>query len=71
MTTTEDRAVLRADDLTPEMDGATLAPRAGRLALILGAFVALGPLTIDTLVGMGDDREKTLQSFAAARELLA
>ncbi len=28
----------------------------------------LGPLTVDTLVGMGDERERTLQSLAAAIE---
>ncbi len=29
----------------------------------------LGPLTVDTLVGMGDEREQTLQSLSTARQL--
>ncbi|MDQ1661466.1 MAG: transporter, family, multidrug resistance protein, partial [Blastococcus sp.] len=50
MTTTEDRAVVRTGEAVPEpfLDApAPPAPRPARLALILGAFVALGPLTID------------------------
>jgi hypothetical protein len=31
----------------------------------------LGPLAVDTLVGMGDDRERTDESLAAALELIA
>ncbi|HZQ30878.1 MAG TPA: WHG domain-containing protein [Mycobacterium sp.] len=30
-----------------------------------GLIQILGPLTVDTLVGMGDDRDKTMQSLAA------
>ena len=53
MTTTEDRAALRIAEPAPAPLSepaevpAPERPRAGRLALILGAFVALGPLTID------------------------
>ena len=53
MTTTEDRAALRIAEPAPAPSSepvdaaAPQRPRAGRLALILGAFVALGPLTID------------------------
>jgi DHA1 family bicyclomycin/chloramphenicol resistance-like MFS transporter len=50
VTTTEDRAVVRDEESLPDHvldEPATERPRAGRLALILGAFVALGPLTID------------------------
>jgi DHA1 family bicyclomycin/chloramphenicol resistance-like MFS transporter len=49
VTTTEDRSIVRAGELVPDpfLDETTPRPRAGRLALILGAFVALGPLTID------------------------
>jgi len=30
----------------------------------------LGPLTVDVLVGLGDQREKTLQSLASVMALL-
>jgi AcrR family transcriptional regulator len=36
-----------------------------------GLTQILGPLTVDALVGMGDDRDKTTRSMAAARRLLA
>ena len=36
-----------------------------------GLTHVLGPLAVDTLVGMGDDRERTDQSLAAALELNA
>jgi AcrR family transcriptional regulator len=36
-----------------------------------GLTHVLGPLAVDTLVGMGDDRERTDQSLAAAMELIA
>jgi DHA1 family bicyclomycin/chloramphenicol resistance-like MFS transporter len=49
VTTTEDRAAVGTEELPsdPFLEDATPRPRAGRLALVLGAFVALGPLTID------------------------
>ena len=31
-----------------------------------GITEILGPLIVDVLVGMGDDREKVLESFASA-----
>jgi AcrR family transcriptional regulator len=34
-----------------------------------GLTQILGPLVVDTLVGMGDERERTVQSLAAAMEL--
>jgi hypothetical protein len=34
-----------------------------------GLTQILGPLVVDTLVGMGDERERTIQSLAAARAL--
>ncbi|MBN9634767.1 MAG: WHG domain-containing protein, partial [Actinobacteria bacterium] len=34
-----------------------------------GLVNVLGPLVVDTLVGMGDDRERVNQSFAAAAAL--
>ena len=36
-----------------------------------GLTQILGPLSVDAIVGMGDDREKTVQSLFAATELLA
>ncbi len=36
-----------------------------------GLTQILGPLVVDTLVGMGDERDRTLQSLAAARALPA
>jgi hypothetical protein len=35
-----------------------------------GLTQILGPLTVDALVGMGDDRAKTLQSLSAASAYL-
>ncbi|WP_246240169.1 TetR/AcrR family transcriptional regulator [Mycolicibacterium madagascariense] len=36
-----------------------------------GLTQILGPLSVDAIVGMGDEREKTLQSLSTARELIA
>ena len=38
-------------------------------AQVAGLTQILGPLVVDTLVWMGDERERTVQSLAAAMEL--
>ena len=35
-----------------------------------GLTEVLGPLAVDTIVGMGDERERTMQSLATAMELM-
>ena len=47
MTTIEDCAVEATTRSTPAAERSVERPHTGRLALVLGAFVALGPLTID------------------------
>jgi len=71
MTTIEDRAVSAApsDALQPEPAAPVEHQGAGRLALILGAFIALGPLTIDMYLPSLPTITRQLGTTSAAVQL--
>src|SRR6478672_11649881 len=71
MTTIEDRAVGAAPGRAPQPERAAPVEQQGaaRLALILGAFIALGPLTIDMYLPSLPTITRQLGTTSAAVQL--